>query len=238
MKILKLLTFLILVLSASAAAQIATTSGKTAVTLPIVKNAPYYAEAVSENTKVLPNGNKIIQTGKEKTYRDSQGRTRRESENALGKSIQRQINIKDPTAGFEYFLNPLTKTAFRMPIKEMFIAIRKTDLSTDYSFKRETLPKQTFEGLEVTVNRIVTTIAPGTVGNEQPLETITETWFSPELKIIVMSKRNDPRVGNSKYQMESIKREEPAAELFEIPSDYKIVEQFDISDRFFRTAIQ
>src|SRR5436190_9199588 len=44
----------------------------------IVKNAPYSAEAVTESTQALADGNRIKQTTTSRFYRDTEGRTRRE----------------------------------------------------------------------------------------------------------------------------------------------------------------
>jgi hypothetical protein len=37
-----------------------------------------------------------------------------------------------------------------------------------------------------------------------------------------MTKRNDPRHGETVYKLTNINRSEPARSLFELPSDYKV----------------
>jgi len=44
----------------------------------VVKNAPYSAEAITETTQRLADGNRISQKSTATMYRDSEGRTRRE----------------------------------------------------------------------------------------------------------------------------------------------------------------
>src|SRR5579864_5420997 len=44
----------------------------------VVKNAPYSAEAVTETTQMLADGNRIARKTNATLYRDSEGRTRRE----------------------------------------------------------------------------------------------------------------------------------------------------------------
>ncbi len=46
----------------------------------VVTGAPYSAQAVTEHTQTLPDGNTIHTTTTANVYRDSQGRTRREQE--------------------------------------------------------------------------------------------------------------------------------------------------------------
>src|SRR5262245_19957787 len=88
--------------------------------------------------------------------------------------------------------------------------------------KTESLGKQMVEGVECEGERAVTTMPAGTIGNDRPIETVNETWYSPELKIMILSKRSDPRFGESTYSVTNITRSEPYAEIFLPPSDYKL----------------
>jgi len=88
--------------------------------------------------------------------------------------------------------------------------------------KKESLGKQTLEGVEAEGTRFTTTIAAGEIGNEQPLEIVFESWYSPELQTVVMSKHSDPRSGENTYRLTNINRTEPAHLLFEVPSDYTV----------------
>lgn len=90
--------------------------------------------------------------------------------------------------------------------------------------KTESLGKQMVEGVECEGERAVTTMPAGTIGNDRPIETVNETWYSPELRIMILSKRSDPRFGESTYSVTNITRSEPYAELFQFPSDYKLVD--------------
>ena len=44
----------------------------------LVKGAPYSAQAVTESTQTLGDGNRIVRKSTATVYRDSEGRTRRE----------------------------------------------------------------------------------------------------------------------------------------------------------------
>lgn len=90
--------------------------------------------------------------------------------------------------------------------------------------KREDLGTQTIEGVEATGTRMTTTIAAGEIGNERPIEIVTERWYSNALQTTVMSRRSDPRTGETTFRLTNINRNEPAAYLFEVPSDYKVTE--------------
>ena len=41
------------------------------------------------------------------------------------------------------------------------------------------------------------TIPAGQVGNELPIQVVSESWFSAELQAVVMSKHSDPRMGET-----------------------------------------
>ena len=93
-----------------------------------------------------------------------------------------------------------------------------------YESRKESLGKQTIEGVECEGTRNVMTIPAGEMGNELPINVVTETWYSPELQVTVLRKFNDPRYGEDIYRLTNINRAEPAKELFEVPSDYTLKE--------------
>jgi hypothetical protein len=78
------------------------------------------------------------------------------------------------------------------------------------------------EGLVVTGVRTTRTIPAGEIGNEKPINIVTEVWTSSDLKTIVYSKRNDPRIGEQTFKLANIVRAEPDASLFTVPADFKV----------------
>jgi hypothetical protein len=88
----------------------------------------------------------------------------------------------------------------------------------------ESLGVQTMEGVAVEGTRTKRTIAAGAMGNERPIEVVSESWYSADLQVVVYSKRNDPRIGEDTYRLTNIQRSEPAAALFAVPADYKLEE--------------
>jgi hypothetical protein len=87
---------------------------------------------------------------------------------------------------------------------------------------KEQLGKQTIEGVEAEGTRTTVTIPAGEIGNERPIEIVSERWYSPELQLVVMTRNSDPRTGETTYKLTNINRAEPAKSLFEVPSDYTI----------------
>jgi len=88
----------------------------------------------------------------------------------------------------------------------------------------ESLGSQTMEGVAVNGVRTARTIPAGQIGNDRPISIVTEVWTSPDLKTIVSSKRNDPRMGEQTFRLTNIVRGEPDPSLFAVPSDFKIID--------------
>ena len=88
----------------------------------------------------------------------------------------------------------------------------------------ESLGSQTMEGVAVNGVRTTRSIPAGQVGNDRPINIVTEVWTSTDLKTIVSSKRNDPRMGEQTFQLTNIVRAEPDPSLFAVPSDFKIID--------------
>jgi len=91
--------------------------------------------------------------------------------------------------------------------------------------KKENLGKQVIEGVEAEGSRTTITIPAGEIGNVLPIEIVDETWYSPQLQMTVLSKRTDPRVGETSYRLLNINRNEPDHSLFEVGSDYTIKDE-------------
>lgn len=89
---------------------------------------------------------------------------------------------------------------------------------------KEQLGKQTIEGVEAEGTRTTVTIPAGEIGNERPIEIVSERWYSPELELVVMTRHSDPRSGETTYKLTNINRAEPAKSLFEVPAGYTVKE--------------
>jgi hypothetical protein len=84
------------------------------------------------------------------------------------------------------------------------------------------LEHKTMEGIPVIGRRTTTTIKAGAIGNDLPIKITSEEWTSTDLSILVMTRRNDPRSGESSYRLLNIVRAEPDSSLFQVPADYTV----------------
>lgn len=88
--------------------------------------------------------------------------------------------------------------------------------------KVEDLGSRMIEGVNAKGSKSTMTIPAGEVGNERPIEVVTETWYSEEIKAVVLSRHQDPRTGETVTRVTNIKLGSPARSLFEPPIDYKV----------------
>jgi hypothetical protein len=89
--------------------------------------------------------------------------------------------------------------------------------------KHEDLGTQTIAGVSAQGQRDTSTIPAGKIGNERPIEVVSESWYSAELHATVLRKHSDPRVGETVYQLTDIQRVEPDPALFQVPAGHKVI---------------
>lgn len=217
-----------------------------------VKGAPYSATATSETTQTLALADgtttTIYRTTQSALYRDSQGRSRREVTlsgfGPLAASGKRHklVTIADPVAGAHYLVDDEHKVVHKMNLRThggnasgamaagVFPEKMKAHMQAEEAsgaLKKESSSTQvTINGVSVGVEytRITRTIPAGEIGNDKPIQVVSERWYSPELQIVVKSTRSDPRFGTTTYTLTNIQRTEPDASLFTIPADYTVKE--------------
>ena len=269
-----------------------------------VKGAPYSGEEVNETNQMLADGTRIHHENRATVYRDSEGRTRRETPDS--------ITITDPVTNFTYMLNPKTMTGQKLtmalagysfmrsstmgaaisgdsnstfsihssgdgpatitlngvPLDEKAVAEAMAkakasgSIQTLISERREvttsggsgvgigtgaataggvmdsalirvalkkspgeSLGKQMVEGVNAEGTRNVTTLDVGAIGNDRPIQVSSESWYSADLQMNVLTRHSDPRTGDESFRLTNINRAEPAAYLFQAPTGYQIYER-------------
>ncbi len=192
----------------------------------LVKDAPFSAETVMENTRRLYDGSTVTTQSKGAIYRDSAGRTSREQPLetvgafSLGNESQKLIFITDSIENTQYFLDASRKIARKISLSGMNRP--PAPPFAEGERKTESLGKNVLEGVKVEGTRTTIDIPAGSVGNAKPLQIVAERWFSEELQTVVLSRHVDPLLGEQVFRLTNIRRIEPAKEFFVVPSDYKI----------------
>jgi hypothetical protein len=203
----------------------------------VVTGAPFSASFTTESTETLADGNQIKHTSTGTIARDSQGRSRRDlTVPALGpmavagQAPPHVTFITDPVAGTRYIMEVDTKTAQQMPAPPDKSEFTKGahdgggpgGRAADKETVTTSLGTQTIGGVTAEGTRYTRTIPAGQIGNVKAIVIVTERWYSADLQMVVMTKRSDPRSGETVFQMTSIARTEPAASLFQVPADYAV----------------
>lgn len=203
-----------------------------------VTGIPLTAQIVVTRENTLSDGNHISRTTQTTMYRDSQGRVRQEmtvdvGTPATGAVKHTIITITDPVSGKRYTLDPTNKTARQMPFGPHGhgdhangphgpdVDAVKSALSK--SVQRDQLGTKTIDGFQATGERVTRTIAAGEIGNEKPIEVITERWVANDLQLPLLFVHTDPLMGTATTKVTSVTRGEPDASLFQVPTDYKLI---------------
>jgi hypothetical protein len=87
---------------------------------------------------------------------------------------------------------------------------------------REPLGQREIEGFIAEGTRISMTISASAKGNDDPLVSTIERWYSPDLRAVLLVERSDPRFGKIVSRLSRIQRNEPASSLFIVPSGFKV----------------
>jgi hypothetical protein len=164
----------------------------------------------------------------------------------------RLIVINDPVGQVEYLLDTARGTLRKTGMPPALAEARRQALGTESSFgvlmpsrtarrrmaegdnaapmpepKKERLETQQIEGVMAEGTRITVTVPAGEFDNEQPFEITHETWYSPELQMVVLLKHNDPRFGETTFRLTNVTRGEPTPDLFAEPQGYRTIDPHD-----------
>lgn len=197
--------------------------------IPNLPNAPFTATVNTEWVRLLENGSRITLVNHRLIARDSAGRVFQERRwlvppNGKQQSFLNQTEISDPILKQQYLCIPNRNTCqleFRQPTPtaiQPMAGTNKPDLNT------QSLGNQTVAGVETLGTRETVTIAAGEIGNDSPLKSITEFWFSPKLGLNLISLRDDPRFGTQRFELSDIIMGEPDAKLFSPPEGARIID--------------
>ncbi|MGB8129795.1 MAG: hypothetical protein WCG81_08380 [Candidatus Angelobacter sp.] len=210
---------------------------------------PFSADVVEENDKFLADGNHIHYEVHGKFFRDSEGRIRTETEAPVFTSDSKpfvHINITDLVEGRIIFLDMehkiATVTLLKQPTAQAAIASPKNSADQNPKVQPqpttrvhrsapptpdpapEDLGTSQIEGFAVQGTRSTHIMNAGVIGNDQPIATTTERWFSTEFKVDLVNISDNPEAGKHVRKLINIHAGEPDPLLFQVPPDFKVRE--------------
>jgi hypothetical protein len=200
---------------------------------------PYTATIVTTIDQTLVDGNTIHQEQTATQARDSQGRTRTETQVAISTNSAANkfmVRVMDPVAQtFTIWVvgsgvakvhpmhSPSTGGEARSSVSSESstgsgaIPVRSRD-----DIKTENLGTREIQGVEATGRRTTRTIPAGEEGNAEPIVSTRETWMSRTLNLTMLSISESPKDGKRMSAVTELQQGEPDAALFQPPPDYTI----------------
>ena len=205
------------------------------ISMLAIPGKPFSGVDNIEWTRTLEDGTTITTHTTANLARDSQGRMYRENHHFASldkKSPLYQINIYDPVTRSEITCSTTTMQCIIQDYKpRTFFETTPTGPIDEGNrfLARESLGSQVIEGVYTNGTRETTTVNPGVLGNDRPLVSTREFWYSDELETNLSVTRTDPRNGKQAIWISNISRSEPDSHLFEIPIGYTIVRDYRAS---------
>lgn len=206
----------------------------------VYKGHPFSADVMTEKLRILSDGTRIRYTKiTSKEFRDSEGRVRIEQfpQSPSPGQIDDQpttVLIFDPTSQEYYELVPLVSIARPQPwpIRNIQVApgrVPKPAPPMPESLRpratNEDLGTKSLEGFVTSGTRTTETLPKGYEGNDRPIITVTDTWFSNDLNMVIAVKRTSPIDGETAIQLANIKQNDLPKSLFQVPIGYTVVRQ-------------
>jgi hypothetical protein len=201
-----------------------------------VPNVPLTAVVELKSTQVLDDGTSVTKKTFNNIARDSQGRIYNERRGLVPETFEGaprviSMHIYDPTTKLNTFLEVETRLARQsvrpersrvppvaqgqsLPVNMNRPGFQEQDLGT------ESMENEMVQGMLVT-----RTIPASASGTGKSVVITDEYWYSQELHLNMLVKHDDPRTGEQIVTVTRVNRSEPPAATFEIPADYKIVDE-------------
>jgi len=98
-------------------------------------------------------------------------------------------------------------------------------LGAKRQYSQEDLGTMEIEGFTVKGTRTTTTTPAGAAGNDKPLTSYYEHWFSADLQTDLLTKSTSPESGQHVHRLVNIRSGDPDPLLFQVPADYTVKEQ-------------
>lgn len=210
--------------------------------VPPKAGAPFSFILATEWSRPLQNGGNFTLVNERHIARDSKGRIYQERwilvpKGGDIKSYMDVFQITDPEQ--QTWLNCITATKvcdlypYHLTTDQKFPpAITSSGpLPKGGGFRdSEDLGLGTVEGLETHGYRESVTVNPGVMGNDKPMVTTREFWYSQLLAVNLISVVDTPQSGKQIFRAKEISMAEPDSNLFNVPSGYKVVDRLHESD--------
>ena len=205
--------------------------------VPPKAGAPFSLTLATEWARPLGNGGSFTLANERRIVRDAMGRIYQERWILVpkGGSIKSHMNvfqITDPEMHTWYNCETATKVCelltYHLTTADTYLpATGVSGPLPDGKGSRlhEDLGASAIEGVDTHGYRETLTLNPGTMGNDAPMVTTREFWWSPELALNLVSIVDSPQFGKQVFRAKDVSTTPPEPGLFAIPDDYKVVDR-------------
>jgi len=208
--------------------------------IPLTQKQPFKVKFNVEIAKPLPDGSWVKQKYYVIAARDGAGYEYRESRDAVPLESDREPAVvstivfdpKNSTSTICYAdRHSCQRRSFDpslQPAEQPGLGVTENSATT---VRRESLGKKQIDGVEAEGIRETEVVKAGVSGNNNPLVTTRETWYSPQLQFYLAVMVTDPFGATRKVEATDLKLGEPGQEWFAIPEGYRVFVQRTVGTR-------
>src|SRR3954452_23369115 len=204
--------------------------------VPPKPGAPFSLTLHTEWSRPMANGGKYTLVNERHIVRDSKGRIYQERWFLVpkGGKIKSEMNVFQIT-------DPELHTWFNCEVASKICELLQYTLTAEQKYlpptglsgalpdgtgfrTHEDLGVSTTAGVDTHGYRETVTINEGAMGNDKPMVSMREFWYSPKLALNLLSIVDDPQAGKQVFTVKEISASEPDLSYFEVPAGYTVVD--------------
>jgi hypothetical protein len=206
------------------------------VFIPPKPGAPFSLKLAAEWARPMDGGGAFTLVNQRRIVRDSRGRIYQERwilvpKGSTIKSFMNVFQITDPEMHTWYNCDTHAKVCelltYHLTTDDKYEPpLGKTGPLADGKGTRvhEDLGPGSTEGVDTHGYRETTTVDAGAMGNDVPMVSMREFWYSEELGFSLRSTVVTPQAGKQVFTVTELSTAEPDATYFLVPDDYKVVD--------------
>jgi hypothetical protein len=213
------------------------TSGRMeSIFVPPKAGAPFSLMLATEWSRPLANGGSFTLANERRIVRDSKGRIYQERwilvpKGSKIKSFMDIFQITDPEKHTWYNCRTADKVCelllYQLETTDKFVpATAPSGPLPDGTGVRQhdDLGVSNTAGVDTHGYRETVTLNEGVLGNDRPMVTTREFWFSSKLGFNLLSMVDDPQSGKQVFTVKDLSLSEPELSLFEVPEGHTVVD--------------
>ena len=205
--------------------------------VPPYAHAPFSLVLTTEWARPMGGGGTFTLANRRRIMRDGTGRLYEERWILVpkGSKIQSEMNViqlADPAKHTLYNCFTRAKTCELEGYRDLTATTYRPAIgvtgplqSGEGFHQHEDLGTASTAGVPTTGYRETTTINAGVLGNDQPMVTVREFWFSQQLGFSLQSMLDNPQTGKQTFTVVELTTSEPDPRFFELPEGYKVIDR-------------